>query len=140
MWGSGQSNFGQAYKLGDAQNPFFRMQGMLPQAGLQPGSLQGMGGGMGAPILGKPMLPPGVTPEQAALPQGIPGLGAPLGKAGGAGAGKPAPVTTKVTPPKYFGGRTEDDRRDHSRGDGPGQRGPGKGSNRGGGGRHSSGF
>ena len=101
---------------------------MLPQAGLQPGALPpGAAGG----ILAKPMLPPGVTPEQAALPQGIPGLGAPLGKTGG--TKPPKAVDTKRVTPKLLGNRNnEDNRRDHSRGDGPGQRGLGGGRQSGG--------
>ena len=112
-WGSGLSNFGQAYQIGNAQNPFFKMQGMLPQAGLQPGAIQGAGAG-GVPILGKPMLPPGVTPEMAMLPGGIPGLGAPLPT-----PAKPKAVKTVTVrnPDKYFGGKDEN-RRDHSRGPG----------------------
>ena len=111
-WGSGLSNFGQAYQAGNAQNPFFKMQGMLPQAGLQPGSVPGVGGfGGGVPILGKPMLPPGVTPEQAMLPGGIPGLGAPLPKPPPA---KPKPKAVVKKAPVY----KDENRRDHDRGPG----------------------
>lgn len=86
---SGLSNFGQAYRIGQATQPFFSMQGMLPMAGLQPGGVI-PGAGTGAPILPEPMLPGG--PSAGALPAMLPGLGAAMPKP----VAQPKPVATQT--------------------------------------------